>query len=522
MVTATEDHPFWVRKKGWTPLKNISIGDKVAVKPQQTPYNEEFDETVLLDEKKIRNILPSTIDRTKLFSKLKKLSLLRLTSKNKKLAILARLLGHIFGDGTLHPAYENPEGQHSLRITFAGKRSELLEIQKDLEALGFPNRQKITEEFKISSCNFQKYGIKTIKGKSTYFKTGIVALWALLRALGAPVGSKSKNEVKIPRWLIKAPISIKREFLAAYFGSEAQKIRMGIKSAERIIIPLSKNEHLADNAEDFCNDIKLLLSEFRVEANIYQRQYTISKNNIKSIQYYITIQRFRKNIINFCKNIGYRYSPEREAQARLVLGYQEMLQTALNKKIALWKKSKKSDNPKELSKKIGVSIEYAKSLLRTKKMVKLSTKNVPSFKKWVKKATAGLRDGLIWETVESKYAVDVADVRDISVSKYHAFFANGFLTHNCNTHIILRITNPNDLDHIQMSSEGIDSRVARSITGLKVGEAIIVGEAVNYPTFVKIRRRKSEKREKGKALHLQAVDFENAKEQKEEGVEAFL
>ncbi len=92
----------------------------------------------------------------------------------------------------------------------------------------------------------------------------------------------------------------------------------------------------------------------------------------------------------------------------------------------------------------------------------------------------------------------------------------------CNSHIIMRITNPNDLDHIQMSSEGIDSRVARSITGLKVGEAIIVGEAVNYPTFVKIRKRKSEKREKGKPLHLQALDFENDKEKKEEGVEAFL
>ena len=92
----------------------------------------------------------------------------------------------------------------------------------------------------------------------------------------------------------------------------------------------------------------------------------------------------------------------------------------------------------------------------------------------------------------------------------------------CNTHIILRVTNPNDLDHIQMSSEGIDSRIAKSITGLKVGEAIIVGEAVNYPTFVRIRKRKSEKREKGRPLHEQAVEFENEKKEKEDGVEAFL
>ncbi len=92
----------------------------------------------------------------------------------------------------------------------------------------------------------------------------------------------------------------------------------------------------------------------------------------------------------------------------------------------------------------------------------------------------------------------------------------------CNTHIILRITNPNDLDHIQMSSEGIDSRVAKSITGLKVGEAIIVGEAVNYPVFVSIRNRKSLKRERGAPLQQQALDYEMAKEDKGKQVEAFL
>jgi len=92
----------------------------------------------------------------------------------------------------------------------------------------------------------------------------------------------------------------------------------------------------------------------------------------------------------------------------------------------------------------------------------------------------------------------------------------------CNTHIILRVTNPNDLDHIQMSSEGIDARVAKSITGLKVGEAIIVGEAVNYPVFVNIRDRKSLKREKGAPLNQQAIEFERQKDRKEEQVEAFL
>jgi hypothetical protein len=175
-----------------------------------------------------------------------------------------------------------------------------------------------------------------------------------------------------------------------------------------------------------------------------------------------------------------------------------------------------------MAKGLHISYEEARSLIRTKKMVKLPANSIPSFNEWLKKATMDLADGVVWETMAKKTIVEANDVRDITIPKYHAFFANGFLTHNCNTHIILRVTNPNDLDHIQMSSEGIDARVAKSITGLKVGEAILVGEAVNSPVFIRVRDRKSKKREKGAPLHLQAIEFEEAQEKKEKNVEAFI
>ncbi len=92
----------------------------------------------------------------------------------------------------------------------------------------------------------------------------------------------------------------------------------------------------------------------------------------------------------------------------------------------------------------------------------------------------------------------------------------------CNTHIILRVTNPNDLDHIQSSSEGIDARVAKTITSLRTGECIIVGEAVNYPIFVSVRNRKSIRKERSKPLVDQAKDFEAKMKRQEDGVEAFL
>lgn len=75
-----------------------------------------------------------------------------------------------------------------------------------------------------------------------------------------------------------------------------------------------------------------------------------------------------------------------------------------------------------------------------------------------------------------------------------------------NTNIILRITNPYDLEHIKQSSEAITGEVAGMISSLEVGEALVVGEAVNYPVFVKIRRKNGEERKK--SLEEAAVEFE--------------
>ncbi|MGQ4833334.1 MAG: ATP-binding protein [Candidatus Asgardarchaeia archaeon] len=59
----------------------------------------------------------------------------------------------------------------------------------------------------------------------------------------------------------------------------------------------------------------------------------------------------------------------------------------------------------------------------------------------------------------------------------------------CNTNIILRITNPYDLQHIGSSSEHIDKQTLETISSLTVGEALITGEVVRFPVFIKVRTR---------------------------------
>lgn len=92
----------------------------------------------------------------------------------------------------------------------------------------------------------------------------------------------------------------------------------------------------------------------------------------------------------------------------------------------------------------------------------------------------------------------------------------------CNTHIIMRVTNPYDIKHIGESSEGIDKYMLDSITSLKTGEALLVGEAVVQPIFVKVRKRNIDFSTDSKDLESLALEYEMEIEQKKEDVEAFL
>ena len=93
---------------------------------------------------------------------------------------------------------------------------------------------------------------------------------------------------------------------------------------------------------------------------------------------------------------------------------------------------------------------------------------------------------------------------------------------NCNTHVILRITNPYDLKHISESSEGLDSHSVNIISSLRVGEALIVGEAVSAPTFFKVRLRRSAPSRHETNLEDAAKAFYSDEKEKDDEINSFL
>ena len=61
----------------------------------------------------------------------------------------------------------------------------------------------------------------------------------------------------------------------------------------------------------------------------------------------------------------------------------------------------------------------------------------------------------------------------------------------CNSQIILRITNTRDQNAIIESSEQLSQSLFQDLPGLNIGEAIVVGPVTKLPVMIRIRQRKT-------------------------------
>ncbi|MBI5035289.1 MAG: ATP-binding protein [Chloroflexi bacterium] len=62
----------------------------------------------------------------------------------------------------------------------------------------------------------------------------------------------------------------------------------------------------------------------------------------------------------------------------------------------------------------------------------------------------------------------------------------------CNSQIIMRLTNPQDQQAIRLSSESISEGLLGDLPGLNIGEAVILGPLVRVPVMVKVGHRESQ------------------------------
>jgi peptide chain release factor subunit 1 len=443
-IVATEDHPFQT-PRGWIRLGQLRKGDLVSVLPLPDlgPAERQAEAVgpaeVILTEESLRKMRSPPKNLSLAIRRLKEYGLLPLTRDSPALTIIARLLGHLFSDGSVVSTTEDRASGPYTYFTLdfcVGNKADEDEVRNDIAKLGSeaPPGYPTTYTMNVEGRSYT--------GHTIHVKLRDAALCALLRVLGAPVGEKVVRGAEVPRWLMEAPLGVQREFLASYLGGDGASPRI---SRHNLIGQSGVGFHRITRKKKsglfFANQIESLLSNFGVTVDAidcnpgYKR-----KDGFDTVEIWIRFKLSEENILRLCHGVGIRYCSRKALKASLIGEY-------LRIKAGLRAGNKRTMARAQQMKAEGLAVQQIGRLLtltRSKarkwsenrvKYPVVKAAQLPTFEEWLKIARTGLEEPLLWESISSLEEEPIPDVRDLTVENgNHSFFANGFLVHNCDDH----------------------------------------------------------------------------------------
>ncbi|MFH1106550.1 MAG: DNA-directed RNA polymerase subunit B'' [Candidatus Micrarchaeota archaeon] len=435
-IIATPDHPFFT-PEGKTALNDLKIGDRVAVLPGKPLAFQAAEEKTVLSEETLATALPPKSDFEHIKKELAGRGLLPLKASDRRAPVIARLLGHLFGDGCL--SFSMRRYKSNCSITFTGNQADLQDIAADVRMLGF-----IASSITRHHARSELANGMVIEGDTTRMSCYSKPLFALFAALGAPVGEKTGLQAHVPEWIASGGMLLQREFLAAYFGSEMTRPRMQSKGRNFTSPAFSLNkteERLADGVA-FVSQIQKMLGSFGVNlayTRIVEGVRRRDGRTTKKIKAVLSMK--LESILALYGTIGFSYCRGRKALARFAAEYAEFKQRELSRRASAQRQvlalHAAGHSAPSISSSLGLPRHSVADWLRSsRKMgyrasVHVPASSIPSFSEFIS-AHAASEEGLCWETVEKIEPLKVRDVRDITtLQDTHNFFANGFLTGNC-------------------------------------------------------------------------------------------
>ncbi|MBI5302746.1 MAG: RtcB family protein [Chloroflexi bacterium] len=443
-ITATGDHPFWT-PEGMVALSNIRPGDCVALYPfAGVPFEKPSDEIVVDREAILRILKLHDKDSrgnsdTQILNQLNRRGLLPLRLTARQIPHLLRLLGYVWGDGTIYFAGKRGNG-----ITwFWGKPEDLEKIRADVQALGFtPSRIYARERNHAIKTFYADYQIETTE---TAFKVSSSAFAALCAALGAPVGNKTRQDFEMPTWLMSAPLWQKRLFLAALFGAELsapKPFKMRNYNFYTPMLSMTKREPFVASGKRFIRAVSELLAEFGVETKTISTRIENESHRLR-----LVLSSKPESLINLWSKVGFEYNQSRRALANVALQYIK------HKREIVTRRARAAADAVVMQ---GAGVARAeifarlttpevnerfieRSLYEGRDTAPRVATNFAMFDEYRARATTGLgASGMVWSRIACVEVVPFDDaVYDFTVAHHdHNFIANGFVVSNCGVRLL--------------------------------------------------------------------------------------
>jgi len=443
-IKATLDHPL-LTPFGMKPVKDIALGEKVAIFPfEGVPYRRPSPE-IIISEEDIKKILlklgrkQGTFKFKIILQKLKKRNLLPLAYNHSKLPYILKIMGFVFGDGSMNFIGKRGDGV----LHFSGKPQDLEEVRNDLKNIAYTPSPLHYEKRKDSRGSNKYYNCCS-------FTVNASSLVVLLEALGVPRGSKVSQAYRVPKWIFKAPLWQKRLFLASLFGCELRTPyrrldRRGYFNAPAF--PLAKREELIENGKDFLKDIEKFLKDFGTKClYIDKRKKHINKKGDISWLLELIISPKPENLLNLWGKVGFEYNFKRAYIANVAVQYLKLKQKILEEKEIVIKEKvprllKTGLSYQKIANKLASDSLTKRFILDTcwklnkgKKIIPRVPANFPLFDDFLKGVTLGLeKSGMVWNEVKKIKKIDYKGfVYDFTVAHpEHNFIAENFVVSNC-------------------------------------------------------------------------------------------
>ncbi len=450
-IIATEDHPFYT-KDGMRPITSLSEGKSVAIYPfEGVPYERPSDE-VILTEDDIKKLL-LTLEKDscghgleQIIMHLKKRNLLPLQYDSPQLPYILKVMGYIFGDGSIY--FTNKRGKGI--SWFYGEPEDLKDIRQDILKLGY-NPSKIysrNRTHKIKT-HYSEYEFNRIE---TSFKVCSSSFATLLIALGTPFGNKARQDYRLPKWIFSAPLWYKRLILAAFFGAEMTTPRIYTEHRYNFccpVISMNKRDGYDWSGREFLEDISLLLREFGISSRkISKRTEFVNKDGWVSYRLRLILSSLPQDLINLYSKVGFEYNRNKRFLADAAVQYLRLKQVIIKEKEEL------AVSAVALSKTEGWSAEkiyqqfytsdtnlrfIERSIYNDRKTSPRMGPGDPDFTQFLEEATNGLgNSGMVWDEIIEKEEIEYDDyVYDFTVKHNdHNFIANNFVVSNCGVRLV--------------------------------------------------------------------------------------
>ncbi|MBI2508079.1 RtcB family protein [Candidatus Woesearchaeota archaeon] len=414
-ITVSEDHPL-LTNNGFEEAGNLRKKNGIITHPFVGVEYKKPTKKVILDSKDIITLIGN---RKKLIKELKQKRLLPLKFNSEKLPILAKLVGFLTGDGWIGTYYSKKRKSDIWSMRVIGKLQDLGEVRNDIAKLGYIANHITTKEYtsKLKEINGDE---RKIYGTSNQLYLNSQSLAVLLHALGVPKGNKSKIIVNVPIWIKKAPLWIKRLYLAGLFGAELNRPCQR-KGEPCTFTEPSFSQNKIDSLErenlNFMLEITNLLLEFGVNINkVYKQKVVVNVDSAQTHKLALRISAKPENLINLWSKVGYEYCKDRKESSMLALAYLKYKQKTLKRKTIASGKS------------ISIKENNGEIMLITQ----ISEDSFPTFAEFSEKSR--IKDSeFISDEVEEIVKLDYrGDVYDLTMDdKNHNFIANCIVSHNC-------------------------------------------------------------------------------------------